>query len=97
MKKLAQEEELSVTSGEGPIRLCSEPPYVGGDLETRHIEVNPGIEEGQFNLWRDLRAMYTRCEAVYDQHEATEYFLFERLQVHWDKSLHANRIFPGHS
>ena len=50
MKKLAQEEELSVTYGEGPIRLRFEPPCVGGDPETRHIEVNPRVEEGRFNL-----------------------------------------------
>ena len=71
--------------------MCAEPPYTGGDPEVRHIEVNPGVEEGRFNLWRDLRAMYTRIEVVYDQCEATEYFLFERLQVCLDESLHANQ------
>ena len=79
-----------------------EPPYVGGDPETRHLEVNPGVEEGRFNLWRDLRAMYTRCVVVGGQHEAYEYFLFERLQARWDESVRARRIArvirstPGH-
>ena len=72
---------MSVASGEGPIRTCSEPPYIGGDLEMRHFEVNPGVEESQFNLWRDLRAMYTRCVVADEHSEANEYFLFERLQA----------------
>ena len=66
MQKLAQEEELSVTSGEGPLRSCSEPPYTGGDPETQWIEVNLGVKEGRFSLWRDLWAMYTRIEIVYE-------------------------------
>ena len=88
--------------GEGPIRMCSEPPYTGGDPKTRHLEVNPGVEESRFNLWRDLRAMYTRCATVDDYHEANEYFLFEHLQARWDESVHARRIArvirstPGH-
>ena len=77
----AQKEEMSVASGEGPICMCSEPPYIGGDPETWHLEVNPGVKESRFNLWCDLRAMYTRCAAVDGHHEANEYFLFERLQV----------------
>ena len=92
VRELAQEEELSVASREGPVRLCSEPPYVGGNPETRHIEVNPGEGEERFNLWRDLREMNTRIEAVYDQQKATEYLLFERLQVRWDEPLHARQI-----
>ena len=101
-RELARREEASVASGEGPIRMHIEPPYVGGDLETRHLEVNPGVEEGRFNLWRDLRAMYTRCAVVGGQHEAYEYFLFERLQARWDESVHARwiarviRSTPGH-
>ena len=59
--------------------MYSEPPYIGGDPETRHLEVNPGVEESRFNLWRDLRAMYARCAAVDHHHEANEYFMFERL------------------
>ena len=101
-RELAQKEEMSVASGEGPILMCSEPPYIGGDPETRHLEINPGVEESRFNLWCDLRAMYTRCAAVDDHHEANEYFLFEHLQARWDKSVHARRIArvirstPGH-
>ena len=101
-RDLARREEVSVASGEGPIRMHSEPPYVGGDPEMRHLEVNPGVEESRFNLWRDLRAMYTRCAAVDDHHEINEYFLFERLQARWDESVHARRIArvirstPGH-
>ena len=91
-RELARKEEMSVASGEGPIRMCSEPPYIGGDPETRHLEVNPGVEESRFNLWRDLRAMYTRCAAGDDHHEANEYFLFERLQACWDESVRARRI-----
>ena len=33
-RELARKEEVSVASGEGPIRMCSEPPYTGGDPET---------------------------------------------------------------
>ena len=78
-REFARREEVSVASGEGPIRMHNEPPYVGGDPETRHLEVNPGVEEDRFNLWRDLRAMYTRCAVVGGQHETLEYFLFDRL------------------
>ena len=101
-KELAQKEEISVASGQGPIRMCTEPPYIGGDPEARHLEVNPGVEESRFNLWRDLRAMYTRCAVVDDHHEANEYFLFERLQSRWDEYNRARRIArvirstPGH-
>ena len=101
-RELAQKEEVSVASGEGPIRMCSDPPYIWGDPETRHLEVNPGVEKSRFNLWRDLRAMYTRCAVVGGQHEAYEYFLFERLQARWDESVRARRIArvirstPGH-
>ena len=101
-KELAQKEEISVASGQGPIRMCTEPPYIGGDPEARHLEVNPGVEESRFNLWRDLRAMYTRCAVVDDHHEANEYFLFERLQARWDEYNRARRIArvirstPGH-
>ena len=101
-KELAQKEEISVASGQGPIRMCTEPPYIGGDPEARHLEVNPGVEESRFNLWRDLRAMYTRCAVVDDHHEANEYFLFERLQARWDEYNRARRIVrvirstPGH-
>ena len=91
-RDLAQREEVSVASGEGPIRMHSEPPFVGGDPEMRHLEVNPGIEESRFNLWRDLKAMYTRCAAVDDHHEANEYFLFERFQARWDEFVYAKRI-----
>ena len=89
VRDLARREEVSIASGEGPIRMHSEPPYVGGDPEMWHLEVNPGVEEGRFNLWRDLRAMYTRCVAVDDHHGINEYFLFERLQVRWDESVQA--------
>ena len=68
-----------MASGEGPIHMCSEPPYTGGDPEAQHLEVNPGVEKSRFDLWRDLRSMYTRCATVDDYHEANEYFLFERL------------------
>ena len=101
-RDLAQREEVSVASGEGPIRMHSGPPYVGGDPEMRHLEVNPGVEESRINLWCDLRAMYTRCATVADHHEINEYFLFECLQAHWDESVHARRIArvicstPGH-
>ena len=78
-RDLVRREEVSVASGKGPIHMQSEPPYVGGDPGMRHLEVNPGIEESRFNLWRDLRAMYTRYAAVDNHHEANEYFLFERL------------------
>ena len=101
-REFARREEVSVASGEGPIRMHNEPPYVGGDPETRHLEVNPGVEEDRFNLWRDLRAMYTRCAVVGGQHEVYEYFLFERLQARWDEFVRARRIArvirstPGH-
>ena len=91
-RELTQKEEVFVASGEGPIRMCSEPPYIGGDPEMRHFEVNPGVEEGRFNLWRDLRAMYTRCEAAGEHCEANEYFLFERLQARWDEMVRVRRI-----
>ena len=68
-RELARKEEESVESGEGPMRTCSEPPYIGGDPEMRHLEVNPGVEESRFDLWRDLRAMYTRCEATGEHSE----------------------------
>ena len=101
-KELARKEEASVASGEGPIRMCTEPPYVGGDPNERRWETNPGVEESRFSLWRDLRAMYTRCVVVGDHHKANEYFLFERLQVRWDEVVRAKRIArvirstPGH-
>ena len=101
-RELARKEEVSVASGEGPIRMCTEPPYIGGDPETRRWEVNPGVEEHRFNLWRDLRAMYTRCMTVDDHHEANEYFLFQHLQARWDELVRARRIArtirstPGH-
>ena len=82
--------------------MCSEPPYAGGDPETQHLEINPGVERSRFNLWRDLRAMYTRCAVADDYHEANEYFLFERLQTRWDESVRARQIArairstPGH-
>ena len=63
-RELVRREEVFVASGEGPIRMYSKPPYVGGNPETRHLEVNPGVEESRFNLWRDLKAMYTRCGAM---------------------------------
>ena len=72
--------------------MCSEPPYTGGDLETRHLKVNPGVERSRFNLWRDLRAMYIRCATVDDYHEANEYFLFEHLQTRWNELVRARRI-----
>ena len=81
-RELARREEVSVASGEGPIRMHTEPPYVGGDPETQHLEVNPEVEESRFSLWRDLGAMYTRCVVVEDHYEVYEYFLFERLQAH---------------
>ena len=101
-RELARKEETSVASGEGPIRMCTEPPYTGVDPETRHLEVNPGVERSRLSLWRDLRAMYARCATVNDYHEASEYFLFERLQAHWDELVRAKRIAwvirstPGH-
>ena len=101
-RELARKDEVSVASGKGPIRMHSELPYVGGDPETRHLEVNPGVEESRFILRRDLRAMYTRCAAVDDHHEMNEYFLFERLQARWDESVRARRVAqvirstPGH-
>ena len=101
-KELARKEEMFETSGQGPLRMCTEPPYTGGDPEVRHLEVNPGVEENRFNLWRDLRAMYARCAVVYDFYEANEYFLFERLQARWDEYNRARRIArvirstPGH-
>ena len=101
-RKLAQKEEESVASGGGPIRMCADPPYIGGDPETRHWEVNPGVEEHRYELWRDLRAMYTRCMTVDKYHEANEYYLFERLQARWDELVRAKRIArdirstPGH-
>ena len=91
-KELARKEEASVASGEGPIRMCTEPPYVGGDPNERRWETNPGVEESRFSLWRDLRAMYTRCAVVGGHHEASEYFLFERLQARWDELVRAKRI-----
>ena len=100
--ELARKEEESVESGEGPIRTFSEPPYLGGDPEMRHFEVNPGLEESQFNLWRDLRAMYTKCLVVDEHSEANEYFLFKRLQARWDEMVCVRRIArvirnsPGH-
>ena len=33
-RELAQREEVSAASREGPIRMYSEPPYIGGDPET---------------------------------------------------------------
>ena len=102
VKELTRKEEMSVASGQGPIRMCTEPPYTGGDPGARHLEVNLGVEESRFNLWRDLRAMYTRCAVVDAHHEANEYFLFERLQARWDEYCRARRIArvirstPGH-
>ena len=49
-RELARKEEVSMASGEGPIRMCSEPPYAEGDPETQHLEVNPGVEKSRFNL-----------------------------------------------
>ena len=91
-KELARKEEMFETSGQGPIRMCTEPPYTRGDPEARHLEVNPGVEENRFNLLRDLRAMYARCVVVDDLHEANEYFLFECLQARWDEYNHAKQI-----
>ena len=102
VRELAQRENASATSGKGPIRMCEEPPYVGGDPEMRHLEVNPGVGTEQFNLWRDLRAMYTRCEVAEDCREGNDYFIFKRLQMRWDESVRARRIArtirgtPGH-
>ena len=102
VRELARKENASATSGNGPIRMCAEPPYVGGDPEMRHLEVNPGVSDEQFNLWRDLRAMYTRCEVAEDYREANDYFLFKRLQALWDESVRARRVAkvirstPGH-
>ena len=82
--------------------MISEPPYVGGDPNTCRIEVNPEVEEGRFNLWRDLRAMYTRISVMYEQQDGMEYFVFERMQALWEEALHANQIAhairgtPGH-
>ena len=101
-RELAQKEEESVASGGGPIRMCVDPPYTGGDPETRRWEVNPGVEEHRYELWRDLRAMYTRCMTVDRYHEANEYYLSERLQARWDELVRAKRIArvirstPGH-
>ena len=50
VKVLAQKEMESIAFGEGPTRTCSEPPYIGGDPEMRHLEVNPGVDEERFNL-----------------------------------------------
>ena len=49
--------------GRGPLRLCSEPPYTGGNPDVVN-KVNPGIEESRFDLWRNLRALYTRIEVA---------------------------------
>ena len=101
-RELARKEEVSIASGEGPIRMCTEPPYTGGDPETWRWEVNPGVEEHRYKLWRDLRAMYTRCITVDRYHEANKYYLFERLQARWDELVRAKRIArvirstPGH-
>ena len=101
-REFAQKEEESVNSGQGPIRLCSEPPYLGGDPEMRRYEVDPGVAEYKFDLWRDLRAMYTRCEIADDQREANDYYLFQRLQMRWDEMVQVRRIAqvihntPGH-
>ena len=101
-KELAQKDEMSVASGHGSIRMCTEPPYTGGDPETRYLEGNPGVEESRWNLWRDLRAMYTRCAVADAHHGAAECFVFERLQKRWDEYSRARRIArvirstPGH-
>ena len=81
MQKLAREEEIWTESGGESPRLTNEPPYVGGNPNTRHLDVNPGVEPGRFDLWRDLRAMYTRICAMYEQQDGMEYFLFECMQV----------------
>ena len=102
VKELTRKEEMSVASSQGPIRMCTEPPYIGGDPGARHLEVNPRVEESRFNLWRNLRAMYTRCAVVDVHYEANEYFLFEHLQARWDEYSHTRwiarviRSTPGH-
>ena len=62
-------------------RLCTKPPYIGGDPNTRHIKVDPGVNKNQSNLWRDSRTMHTRISVIYEQHDEVNYFLFERTQA----------------
>ena len=102
IQKLAQEEEILLKSGGESTRLIGEPPYVGGDPETRRIEVNPGVEKDRFDLWRNLRAMYTRISVMYEQQDGIEYFLFERMQTLWEETLRVRQVarairgIPGH-
>ena len=92
MQKLSREEETWIESGGESPRLINEPPYVGGDPNTRHLDVNPGVEPDRFDLWRDLRAMYTRISIMYEQQDGIEYFLFERMQVLYEERLRANQV-----
>ena len=102
MQRLAQEEEMLIKSGGESSRLINEPPYVGGDPEMRRIEPNPGVKKDRYDLWIDLRAMYTRINVMYTQQYGIEYFLFERMQALWDENLRAGQIAlaiqgtPGH-
>ena len=49
MQAFGQREKEYVEMGLGPLRLCSEPPYIGGDPDVVN-EVNPRIEESRFDL-----------------------------------------------
>ena len=63
MQEFDRMEKESVEMGRGPLRLCSEPPYIGGDPNATD-EVNPGVNRGRFDLWQYLRALYTRIEVA---------------------------------
>ena len=77
--------------GRGPLRLRSEPHYNGGDPNVVD-EVNPGVEENQFDLWRNLRVLYTRIEIALEQHEVMDHLLFTRLQVRWEQMSRVCKI-----
>ena len=79
MKEFDRMEKEYVEMGRGSLRLCSEPPYIGGGPHATD-EINPEVNVEGFAVWRNLRALYTRIEVALEQHEAIDYFLFTSLQ-----------------
>ena len=65
MQEFNRMEKECVEMGRGPLRLCSEPSYIGSDPHATD-EVNPEINGERFDLWRNLRALYTRIEVALD-------------------------------
>ena len=73
MQEFDRIEKEYVEMGRGSLRLCFEPPYIGGDAHATD-EVNPEVNGEQLDMWRNLRALYTRIEVALEQHEAMNYF-----------------------